>query len=142
MIVLDSAVLLYAVGAPHPLAEPCRRLLDAIGDGDVRATTTIEVIQEFTHVRSRRRDRTSAIVLARRYVRLFSPLLVADERALDQGLTLFERHPALSSLDAVLAAAALAADADALVSTDRAFSEVRRLRHVDPATPALDALIS
>jgi predicted nucleic acid-binding protein len=142
LIVLDSAVLLYAVGAPHSLAEPCRRLLDAVGDGVVRATTTIEVIQEFTHVRSRRRDRASAIDLARRYVRLLSPLLVADERVLDQGLTLFERHPALGSFDAVLAATAISAEAEALVSPDRAFAGIRRLRHVDPATPALDQLIS
>ena len=31
------------------------------------ATTTIEVIQEFCHVRARRRDRTDAAALARSY---------------------------------------------------------------------------
>ena len=56
MIVLDTTVLVYAVGADHPLREPCQLLVRAIADGTILATTTIEVIQEFTHVRGRRRD--------------------------------------------------------------------------------------
>ncbi len=61
---------------------------------------------------------------------------------LEWGLTLFESHRALGAFDALLAAAALAREAEALVSADRAFGEVTGLRHVDPATPALDELLS
>src|SRR5688500_7640344 len=55
MIVLDTTVLCYTVGESHPLREPCRQLLLAQADGRVDAATTIEVIQEFVHVRARRR---------------------------------------------------------------------------------------
>ena len=67
MILLDTTVLSYAVGADHPLREPCRRLLRAHGNGHIEATTTIEVIQEFVHVRARRRSRPDAVALARHY---------------------------------------------------------------------------
>jgi len=60
MIVVDTTVLVYAVGTDHPLREPCQRLIRAIADGTILATTTIEVVQEFTHVRARRRDRKDA----------------------------------------------------------------------------------
>ncbi|HET7769830.1 MAG TPA: type II toxin-antitoxin system VapC family toxin [Chloroflexota bacterium] len=140
MIILDTTVLSYAVGEAHPLREPCRRLLEAHGSGRIEATTTVEVIQEFVHVRSRRRTRTDAVALARHYVAAFR-LLVSDEDDLARGLTLFARHPALGAFDAVLAAVALNRKADWLVSADQAFGEASELRWIDPATPPLDRLI-
>ena len=65
MILFDTTVLSYAVGVEHPLREPCRRLLRAHGDGHIEAATTIEVVQEFVHVRARRRSRADSVSVAR-----------------------------------------------------------------------------
>jgi predicted nucleic acid-binding protein len=54
MIVFDTTVLVYAKGADHPLRDPCRQLI-AAAERRIEATTTVEAIQEFVHVRSRRR---------------------------------------------------------------------------------------
>ncbi len=89
MIILDTGVLIYAVGEEHPLREPCRRLIAAQGDGRVDAATTVEVIQEFAHVRARRRSREDATTLARSYKTAFT-LLVTQAEDLDLGLTLYE----------------------------------------------------
>ncbi|MBX5446146.1 type II toxin-antitoxin system VapC family toxin [Sphaerobacter sp.] len=140
MIVLDTTVLTYAVGSDHPLREPCRRLLAAHGDGRVAATTTIEVIQEFAHVRARRRSRSDAVMLARYYA-VALPLLTTLPDDLELGLALYERVPALGAFDAVLAAVALNRGASALVSADRAFAGVPHLQWIDPASPALAHLI-
>lgn len=140
MIVLDTTILAYAVGDEHPLRDPCRHLLTAHGDGLIEATTTVEVIQEFAHIRARRRTRIDAVTLARHYLSAFV-VLVATAEDLDRGLTLFEGHPGLGAFDAVLAAVALDRGAEALVSADRAFASVPNLRWVDPATPALRRLI-
>lgn len=141
MIVLDTTVLIYAVGSEHPLREPCRRLVDAIGDGAVPATTTVEVVQEFLHVRSRRRDRGRATADARSYSELLAPLLTADEAALRSGLDLYAGSSRLGAFDAVLAATALAVGADALISADGAFAEVAGLRHVLPTDEGLAGLL-
>lgn len=140
MIVLDTTVLVYAVGGDHALRDPARALLAAVADGSLRATTTPEAIQEFAHVRARRRDRADAATLARSYVDLFSPLLEVGETDLREGLRLFERTPALGAFDAVLAAVALTAGASVLVSADRAFAEVRGLTFVDLAILDVEAL--
>ncbi|MGH3182095.1 MAG: PIN domain-containing protein [Streptosporangiaceae bacterium] len=132
MIVLDTTVLVYAVGADHLLREPCQQLIRAIADGTILATTTIEVIQEFTHVRARRRDRKDAAELARDYIELLSPLLIVEETDLREGLRLYEEGAGFGSFDAVLAAAAHAAGADALVSADTGFSGIAAIRHVIP----------
>jgi predicted nucleic acid-binding protein len=132
VIVLDTTVLVYAVGADHTLREPCRQLIRAIADGTILATTTTEVIQEFTHVRARRRDRKDAADLARDYIELLSPLLIVEETDLREGLRLYEEGTDFGSFDAVLAAAARAAGANALVSADTGFSSIAAIHHVIP----------
>ncbi len=142
MIVLDTTILVYAVGADHRLAEPCRRLMETIETRRVEATTAVEVIQEFAHVYARRRERRDASRLARSYADLLAPLLVFDRDDLERGLGLFERHAPLGAFDALLAAAALGRESDALVSTDAAFRGVPRLKLIEPLTPEFEALVA
>ena len=132
MIVLDTTVLTYAVGAEHEYRDPCRDLIEAVGSGRLRATTTVEVIQEFAHVRARRRGRPDARRLASAYVDLLAPLLVSSEASLRAGLELWATSEALGAFDAVLAAVAKDTGAAALVSTDRGFVDVPGLRVLDP----------
>jgi predicted nucleic acid-binding protein len=141
MIILDTTVLAYAVGEEHPLREPCRRLLAAHASGTIEATTTVEVLQEFAHVRARRRTREDAVNLTRLYVVALDPM-VTTTADLDAGLSLFQGHPELGAFDAVLAGVALARGAEALVSADRAFASVPDLPWIDPATPAFDRLVA
>jgi uncharacterized protein len=141
VIVLDTTVLVYALGSEHPLREPSRRMIEAIGNGVLAATTTVDVIQEFAHGYARQRARTAAAAHARQYVTLLEPLLMPTERDLDVGLRLFERHDRLDAFDAVLAATAIEHGAEALVSGDQAFEDVRRLRFVELGSKRFDALL-
>lgn len=141
MIVLDTTVLVYATGGEHPLREPCRRLVTAVADGLVQATTTVEVVQEFTHVRSRRRPRAEAAELGAAYADLLAPLLPVSVADLHHGLRLYRESDRLGAVDAVLAAAGLAAQATALVSADSAFSQVPGLTHLVPDAPSVDRLL-
>ncbi|HET6951863.1 MAG TPA: PIN domain-containing protein [Acidimicrobiales bacterium] len=134
MIVVDTSVLIYATGRDHPLRAPCRCLVEAIGDGRIEATTTVEVVQEFVHVCARRVPRVDAVDYGRELSRLLRPLLTPQEGDLLRGLDLFERHDGIGMFDAVLAATALAAgDGVCLVSGDRGFAMVPGLHHLDPA---------
>ena len=132
MIVLDTTILAYAAGADHRLRDPCRRILEAASRGSLLAVTTTHVIEEFVHVRSRRRPRDDAAALGSWYATLLAPLIATDADDLTEGLRLFVAHPELGSFDAVLATVALRRGADALVSADRAFAVVPGLRHIDP----------
>ena len=142
MIVLDTTVLIYAVGAEHPFRKPCQQLITAIADGAVTGTTTVEVIQEFVHVRARRRGRADAADLARDYIELLTPLLVVEETDLREGLRLYEEGMGFGSFDAVLAAAARASGAEAVVSGDSAFAGIHGIRHVVPDADGVQDLLS
>jgi predicted nucleic acid-binding protein len=141
MIVLDTTVLVYAKGAEHPLRNPCRELVGAITDGEVQATTSVEVIQEFAHVRARRRGRHDAAATARDYAELLSPLLSVTREHLLQGLALFERSERLGAFDSVLLAAAAGSGATALVSADTAFAEIGDITHIFPDHAGISSLL-
>ena len=135
MILLDTTVLVYAVSTEHPLRESCRALIAAIGNGRIAATTTVEVLQEFTHVRARRRGRDDAAALTSQFAALLSPLVTVDGADLAAGLDLYRAHDALGAFDAVLAVVAMRRDGmQGLVSADRAFATVGGLTHYDPAS--------
>ncbi len=135
MIVLDTTILLYAVGADHPLAGPSRDLIETVRVGGVPATTTADVLQEFTHIRGKRRGREDAGRLARDWLDLLSPLLTITEDHARNAISLFERYPQVGAFDSFLAAVAIDSGAEALVSADASFSTIRELRHVSPAEP-------
>jgi uncharacterized protein len=141
MIVLDTTVLVYAVGEPHPLRDHAAALIAAIGEGRLTATTTVEVVQEFTHVRARRRGRADAAALARDVTTLLTPLLPVTAADLTAGLDLLERHAELGSFDAVLAAATRRAGAR-LVSADRAFRDALGPDHLDLADDPVAHLLA
>lgn len=141
MIVLDTTVLVYAVGTEHRFRDPCRELIRAIRDGEITATTTVEVIQEFAHVRARRRGRADAAELATDYLELLAPLLIVEETDLRDGLRFFADQDRLGSFDAVLAAAARAVDAEALVSADDAFAALKTVPHIVPDQAGVDSLL-
>lgn len=119
---------------PHPLRAPSRSLVELVRDGEVRACTTVEIIQEFAHVRARRRPPAEAIARAKEYALGFSPLARPDEEDLLQGLDLFADTDGLGPFDAELAVAALRRGW-ALASADRSFARVSGLTYLDPSSP-------
>jgi predicted nucleic acid-binding protein len=142
VIVLDTTVLVYAKGADHPLRDPCRRLIAAIAEHNLDATTTVEVLQEFVHVRAQRRERSDAVALGSDYADLLAPLLTVEEEHLRRGLSLFEHNDRLGAFDAVLAATALDAGTSAFVSADGAFASVTGLHHVVPDEAGVEKLLA
>lgn len=134
MILLDTTVLIYAVGADHRLREPCRRTLELVRNGTVPATTTVEVVQEFAHVRARNTGRLDAASLARWYAEGLGPLTRPDDDDLLEGLALFEEVDSLGAFDAVLGATARRRGWP-VASADRAFGRIESLTHLDPASP-------
>jgi len=141
LIVLDTPVLVYSVGGPHPLRDAARRLIATLKGRTLEATTTPDVIQEFMHVHSRRRSRGEAAAHARRWASLLTPLVPTTHEDMTAAVRLFERYERLNAFDALLIAVALRENATALVSADRAFADVPKLSFVELGSPELKRLL-
>lgn len=121
MILVDSNVAMYLVGAPHPHKDDARRLLDSAVARQETLVTDAEVLQEILH-RYRAIKRTDAIQPA------FDVLLAVVETVLPIELDTVQRakdilaaHPELSARDAVHLAVMDTHQITALMSFDAGF---------------------
>jgi len=132
---LDTTVLVLALGGEHEQREPCRAVLAAGQSGVVELHVSVEAVQELLHHRLRRTDRATAVSQARRFLaglRLHPFDTTVLSRALD-----LAAHSDVRGRDALHAATALEHGFVEIVSTDRDFDGVPRLRRVDPAAALL-----
>ncbi|MEX2619915.1 MAG: type II toxin-antitoxin system VapC family toxin [Egibacteraceae bacterium] len=133
---IDSAVFVYAVGTDHPYREPCRRLVEALGQDALQGEASVEAVQELLHQRVRRTgDRAGATRLARCVAGLcpLHDVTVADLRT---ALELFARHDRLQARDAIHAATAVNRGIPVIISPDRDFDGLAHLQRVDPVEAA------
>ncbi|MHA6693654.1 type II toxin-antitoxin system VapC family toxin [Homoserinimonas sp. A520] len=130
---VDSAVVVYALGADSPWRQSCRRLLVQAGQQHFRAYASVEMVQELVHHRLRRSGDRAASAQQGRYVSSLFTLLNFDREVLDLSLDLIERLPMIRGRDAAHAATALAYGIDTIVSPDRAFDGIPSITRLDPS---------
>lgn len=142
-VLVDTNVILYALGGPHAQAEPCRRVLALAGEGKLRLEAPVDLVQEILHHRSRRlsdRSQAAADALAAANLCRLHAVEPSDTRA---AATLFASSSRLSARDAIFAAIASRHGLRTILSVDVDFDDLRDLRRVDPAdTATVDVLAS
>lgn len=138
----DTAVFVYAVGADHPYRGPCREIIERARRRELAGEASVELVQEFAHVRLRRTaDRHEAIDLAHAVAGLCRLHDFAKED-LPLTLALLRQHDGLAVRDACFAATALNHEIDAILSPDPAFDAVAGLERIDPADTAAVAALA
>ncbi len=133
MILLDANVLMYALGRPSPLRDPCRDILAAASAPSASVINAdVEALQEILHVADRRGDRARGVAAVRSLREMFHEPVVLTGPDIDRAAALMDEYPCLSARDAIHAAVALNHEADAFVSADKAFQDIRELPWTDP----------
>lgn len=132
-VFLDTNVFLYAAGQAHPEREPCRRVLEAVAEGEILATTSVEVVQEILYLLARKDETARGVVLARNVLRLFPGLLPVTLVEMVLACDLLEENPGLPARDAVHAATMRNHGLELLVSADAHFDAIAWIQRVDPA---------
>ncbi len=134
---VDTTVLTFASGGPHPLRSACRSLVADVAAGKIEMHASVEAVQELLFHRLRREDRSRAVTQARH---LASSLRLHDfdSRILERAISLVATSR-LRGRDAVHAATALEAGFTEIVSADSDFDGVPGLTRVDPTDLDLTA---
>ena len=133
-VFLDSNVFLYAAGGDHPLRAPCRRILVRLADGTLEATTSTEVVQELIHVLGRRGLRDEALRLATSVLDLVPDMLPVRPEDIRRSVAVMREVPDLPARDALHVATMRGARIDTIVSADRHFDLVDKIRRTDPSS--------
>ncbi len=132
VVLVDTAVLAYAVGGEHHLRASCQRLVAAAGAGAVELHASVELVQELLFHRLRMTDRKTAVAQARSAAALCF-VHDFDGPVLERAVTLVAQSATLGGRDAVHAATALVHGIGVIASPDRAFDGIDGLRRVTPA---------
>lgn len=135
-VFIDTAVLMYAGGAPHPLQDPCRDLLELLEQGVLRGVTSAEIVQEILHRFQFSGDPGVGERMARVALDLFAPVLPLTHAVMTRGVGLVATYPSLTARDAVHVATCIEEGVTMIVSPDRGFDDVAEIRRVDPADRA------
>jgi predicted nucleic acid-binding protein len=102
---VDTAILLYAVGGEHQLGEPSQRIVRAAAAGQLELHASVEMVQEFVFHRMRRIERAAAVGQARDAAAL-CVLHDLDGSVLSSALDLISTLSGLGGRDAIHAATA------------------------------------
>lgn len=127
---VDSPVFLYALGRQTPHTAGAKALLQRALTGHVELHTGAECIQEIVFHRRRTEDPVCGVAQVQA-IRDLCTVHAMDDRVLDRGLSLILDHGARGR-DAFIAATALLAGFDVIVTTDDRFVEVPGLRRIHP----------
>lgn len=131
-IFLDSNIFLYAVGTDHPLRAPCGRILQAVAEGHIDATTNAEAVQEVLHVLRRKGRHSDALLVARRVSLIFPDLLPVTQMDIVRAIDILAADPGLPTRDAVHVATMLGAGISQIASADQDFDRVDGIMRLDP----------
>jgi uncharacterized protein len=132
ILFIDTNIVMYAVGAEHPLKAPSVSLLDAIARGRIRAVTSVEVHQEILHRYSALGQRDRAVEVCVSFLEIVPDVLPVTRDDINTALTLHREHPALPTRDIVHLATMHRHGIHHIVSADRHFDLVSDLSRIDP----------
>jgi hypothetical protein len=135
-VFVDTAIVMYAGGAEHPLRAPCQRFLEDVADGRLEAVTSVEVIQEILHRFTAIGRPELGAAMARDALDLFAPVLPVTHAVMRRMPELVETHPRLAARDLVHVATCLQEGISDIVSPDRGFDTVPGIHRIDPALAA------
>lgn len=131
---IDANVPIYAAGRPHPLKEPCGRILLMAVQHPDAFVTDAEVLQELLHrylaIRSWPQGRTVLNGFAALMEGRVEPIHAADVVAAG---VLAQSHGGLIARDLVHAAVMLRLGVERVVSADAGFDRLPGVQRLDPA---------
>lgn len=124
--------MMYAAGTDHPLRSACRRIIERIGDGEVDAVTSTEVVQEIIHRYLSIRRPDLARRIAADTLDLFAPVLPITHASARRMPDLVDRYTSLQARDLIHVATCIHEGITQIVTPDRGFDQVTEVRRIDP----------
>ena len=128
---VDANIPMYAAGAESEWKAPCVAFLKRAAAGEFEAVTDVEVLQEILHRYLHLSKRAEAFQVFDLFSRIVGEIIPVEARDMNAARVLLEKHPTLTSRDAIHAAIARRHGL-ALVSYDRHFDDLPFISRLEP----------
>jgi len=130
---LDTNLVMYALGGPHPLRDPSKSIFEKIKNGDLRVVSSTEVLQEILYRYFSIRKQTLGELAYTAIIDLCEVILPVTLQETDRALELLKQYPPITSRDAIHAATMLNNGIKDILSTDPHFDLIPGIQRIDPA---------
>ena len=132
MKLLDTNVVVYAIGRPHRYKQPCVRLLHDVADGASDFNVDTELLQEILYLYTARGERARGLTTCRDLLLMFPDPFPIGRQEVVLAHEILTRYPAFLPRDAIHAAVTQANRLEGIVSADKVFGAIDNLRRFDP----------
>ncbi len=132
MRLLDTNVVVYALGRPHRYKRACARLMQVVADGDTDSNVDTELLQEVLYVYASRGQRGIGLSTCSDLLLIFPNPFPITREEIVVAHDLLMRYPIVSPRDAIHAAVAQTNQLEGIVSTDKHFDVIDTLKRLDP----------
>jgi uncharacterized protein len=130
---LDANIIMYALGGPHPLQQPCRKILEQTKSGILLLVSDTEVLQEILYRYFSIQRAALAESAYKAVVEMCLEIFPVSLPAMDRALELLGNNPSITSRDAVHAAVMLHNGLRVIISTDAHFDRIPGIIRLDPS---------
>ena len=131
MRLIDTNIIVYAVGSVHPLKEASERILSDIAAGTLAANLDVETLQEVLHLYSSRGERRKGFRTIEHLLILFPNSFPIAREEIERARDLMMKHSFLGARDAIHAAVVQTHDLEGIITADKVFDRIKGLKRFD-----------
>ena len=132
VLFIDANLIMYSIGRPHPLREPCKKFLEKIKSREILGVTNTEVLQEILYRFFSIERRTLAEIAYQSMIELCTDIFPVRVVDTDKALQILKRVTGITSRDAVHAATMIHNGIKEIISTDPHFDLIQEIKRIDP----------
>ena len=129
---IDANLIMYSLGGPHSLREPCKTALEKIKNGLIQVVTDTEVLQEILYRFFSIKRYSLGELAYTSTVELCAEILPVTLKDTDRALDLLKGFPQITCRDAIHAATMINNGIKEILSTDPHFDLVPKIRRIHP----------
>ncbi len=129
---IDANLIMYSIGSPHPLREPCKKFLEKIKSREILGVTNTEVLQEILYRYFSMDRRTLGEIACQSMVNLCTEIFPVTVVDTDKALEILKQVDGITSRDAVHAATMIHNGIKEIISTDLHFDLIHEIKRIDP----------
>jgi len=132
VLFIDSNLIMYSIGGPHPLCDPCKKFLEKIKSREILGVTNTEVLQEILYRYFSIERRTLGEIAYQSMIELCTDIFPVRVVDTDKALEILKRVDGITSRDAVHAATMIHNGIKEIISTDPHFDLIHEIKRIDP----------
>ena len=129
---IDANLIMYSIGSPHFLREPCKKCLEKIKSREILGVTNTEVLQEILYRYFSIERRTLGEIAYKSMIEFCTDIFPVRIMDTDKALEILKRVNGITSRDAVHAATMIHNGIKEIISTDPHFDLIQEIKRVDP----------